>query len=304
MAVQVEIWARYIMENLFETNEFLQHSFSADEYVTQGSLVHIPQAGSPPSVEKNRNVFPAVAVRRSDGDVIYPLDVYTTDPSHIPNAELMEISYDKIGSVLSDHMGALRETTGSEMIYKWSPTLAGSIVRTSGAAVSAHLAGATGNRKKFVKEDLKRARTLLDKQAGIPKTDRYALIDADMFDQLMDDADLIKRDSAMDVDLKNGIISRLYGFNILVRSASGIYDNAGTPAPKAPGAAAGTADNAGIICWQKNAVERALGTVKFFENLNDPQYYGDVYSALVKFGGRVRREDGKGIVAIVQDPAA
>ena len=45
---------------------------------------------------------------------------------------------------------------------------------------------------------------------------------------------------------------------------------------------------------------RALGQNDFFENLNDPLYYGDVYSTLVRAGGRVRRNDGYGVAALVQ----
>lgn len=41
--------------------------------------------------------------------------------------------------------------------------------------------------------------------------------------------------------------------------------------------------------------------MKFFEDEGNPQYYGDIYSALVRMGGRIRREDQKGVVAIVQD---
>jgi hypothetical protein len=63
-------------------------------------------------------------------------------------------------------------------------------------------------------------------------------------------------------------------------------------------------DNAAVLCWQKNSVERALGMVDFFEDLGNPTYYGDIYSALVRVGGRIRRSDGKGILAIVQAAAA
>ncbi|QQR95608.1 MAG: hypothetical protein IPJ93_02385 [Bacteroidota bacterium] len=40
-----------------------------------------------------------------------------------------------------------------------------------------------------------------------------------------------------------------------------------------------------------------------FESLADPQYYGDIYSALVRMGGRKRRNDAKGIIGIIQAAA-
>jgi len=69
---------------------------------------------------------------------------------------------------------------------------------------------------------------------------------------------------------------------------------------KAPDADGATTDNGAVICWQQNAVEKAEGDIKFFETINDPINYGDIYSALVRLGGRIRRDDEKGIVAIVQ----
>ena len=299
MAIQKEIWTDYILGNLFKGNDFMNLAFNADQYVLAGSVVHIPQAGAKATVVKNRSSLPATVILRTDTDVTYALDEYTTDPTLIKEAEKVELSYDKINSVLGEHMDGLRETTGDNLIYNWRPTVAGQILRTTGGDVTAHLPSATGNRKKFVKEDLQKARTLLNKQ-NIAKEERYALISSDMFDQIMSDADLIKRDYAGEMDMKNGVIVKLFGFNIIERSSTLVYDNTGTPVPKAVGAAGAATDNDSVICWQKNAVERALGTVDFFEDVKSPLYFGDVYSALLRMGGRKRRTNGEGVVAIVQ----
>src|SRR6185436_16950626 len=44
--VEVETWVRYIVENLFKDNEFLTYSFDEGDFVLDGKVVHIPQAGS------------------------------------------------------------------------------------------------------------------------------------------------------------------------------------------------------------------------------------------------------------------
>lgn len=299
MAVSVELWAKLIQDNIFKQNPHLLHAFKADDYVLQGSVVHIPQAGAKPTVVKNRSSFPATAVRRTDTDITYALDTYTTDPTHIYRAEETEISYDKMMSVFGEHLNVLNEVIGDAMIYKWRAEAAANILRTTGGAVLSHLPSATGNRNIFLKEDLKRAATRMN-ILNIPKNDRYALLDPEMFGQLMDDADLKKRDVGMELDMKNGVIFRLYGFNLLERSTAGIYTNAGTPVAKDYDAAGAATDNAAVLCWQKDAVESATGTIEVFENQKDPLYYGDIISGLVKFGGRKRRTNGEGVVAIVQ----
>lgn len=308
MAIYREQWVKYILGNLFKDNPHLEKCFSEDDFVLGGRIVHIPQAGSKPDVEKNRTVFPAVAVKRTDVDIVYPLDSYTTDPTHIQNAEEVELSYSKMDSVIGEHIATLREYIGDDILYKWvstyaDQTAAATIYRTTGGAVGAHLDAATGNRKLFLKEDLKKARLKMNKD-NISKSERYALIPSDMLDQLTNDADLKVRDNALELDMRSGSIGRLYGFEILERSSTAVYNNAATPVLKALGAAGAATDNDSVVCWQKNAVARALGEIDFFEDLQNPLYYGDVYSAEVRMGGRSRRKDGKGLVIIVQDASA
>ncbi len=308
MAIQVEIWQNDIIENLYKDNEFMRLAFDADQYVIGGKIVHIPTAGAKPTVVKNRTKLPAATItQRTDGEILYQIDEFTTDPILIENAETVELSYDKRQNILYDHNMALKEIVAEWMIRNWfsytmnGDTKAAQIIRTTGEDVGAHLPSATGNRKLFVKEDLKAARTLMNKK-NIPKQDRYALIDSDMMDQLQNDPDLKKRDTAMELDLKNGVIARLYGFNLIDRASVGVFSNAATPVVKDPGATAAATDNGAVLCWQKGCVERALGTVKFFESLDEPTMYGDVYSALVRHGGRLRRPEG--VVAIVQAAGA
>jgi hypothetical protein len=47
-------------------------------------------------------------------------------------------------------------------------------------------------------------------------------------------------------------------------------------------------------------VERAFGAIDVFEDVNNPLYYGTIVSGLVRSGGRKRRYDGNGVVAIIQ----
>lgn len=301
-AIQQEFWVNYIIDNLFKDNTFLTKCYDESDYVLQGSVVHIPQAGAKATVVKNRSSFPGTAVRRADTDVTYALDVYTTDPTHIPDAETKEVSYDKINSVIGEHVTSMEDAYADDMLVKWAPSAATAFVKTTGAAVTTSLStGATGTRNKFLKEDLKKMQYAMNKQ-NISKNDRYALFPSDLLSELQEDTDLIKRDgvNGNELDLKNGVVMKLYGFNIMERSDAAVYTNASTPVVKAFGAATATTDCQAVFCWQKDCVAKAKGTVTFFENLKDALYYGDIYSALVKLGGRKRRTNGEGVFAIVQ----
>ncbi|MCO5229604.1 MAG: hypothetical protein M9958_00470 [Chitinophagales bacterium] len=301
--VEVEVWANYIMERLWKNNQFLQHAFSDDDKVIGGKIVHIPQPGAKPLITKNRSVYPATAVRRTDTDILYALDEYTADPTHIPNADKVELSYDKIDSVYGDHAGQISQDVADDAIIKWLTGLAANkFIRTTGANTSEILEGATGTRKVFVHGDLRKCQKTLDKQ-NIPEEDRFALLSADMADQLFESLSNTQyRDFSQYADAKEGIVGRLYGFNIMKRSSVAVASSSLTINPW--GAAITATDLDVSFVWQKNAVARALGEVKFFENPDRAEYYGDVYSSLLRFGGRRRRADDFGILAIAQADGA
>src|SRR5690606_770561 len=152
-------------------NQFITFAFNADEYVMQGKVVHIPQAGATAAVVKNRSSLPATVTKRTDTDITYPLDEFTTDPRLIPNADTVELSYDKMESVMSDDMNALRQTVAENCLIAWAP--ATNIIRTTGGDVLAHTPSATGNRKIFLLADLRKAMTRFNKD-NVPMQDRYA----------------------------------------------------------------------------------------------------------------------------------
>jgi hypothetical protein len=304
MAIQKEIWEDHIEGNLFKNNEFLLASTDAGQFVLQGLVVHIPQAGATANVAVNRSSLPATVVQRTDTDVTYSLDEYTTDPILIPNAEIFELSYNKRESVLSEYEASLRQTVADNLLIDWSPTgSTGLVIRTSGNATASTLGGTTGNRASFTVNDLKNAQLQLNKQ-NVPMEGRYALMSADMFQQLTDNLSAtLYRDFSATYEAKDGVLGKLFGFNIMMRGGVVTYNNATAPVVNAYGASPNATDNDGVLCWQVGAVERALGQIKFFERIGDPTYYGDVYSVSVRMGGRLRRADAKGIVAIVQAAA-
>lgn len=301
--VEVEIWANYIIERLWKQNKFLEYAFSDDDKVLAGKVVHIPQPGAKPQTRKNRNIFPATAVRRADSDITYVLDEYTTDPTHIPDAEKVQLSYDKIDSVYGDHAGQIAQDVADDAILKWLTGLPQtSIIKTTGAATQEILLGATGQRKTFDHKDLKKGQRMFNVQ-NIPDTERYALLSANMADELFDSLSATQyRDFTQYADAANGTIGRLYGFDIMTRSSIATASLTGGNLDMNPwGSVVNPGDRDVSMVWQKGAVARAMGEVKFFENPDRAEYYGDVYSSLLRFGGRRRRADNFGIAAIIQD---
>jgi hypothetical protein len=311
-AITKEIWTNDIEGNLFKNNEFILDSKDESEYVLSGKVVHIPQAGGKPTVTVNKAFGAATVVQRTDTDVTYNLDVYSTEPIGIENAEEVELSYDKRANIMMEHQESLNETIADYILYKWAPT--SNIIRTTGimnnnadsspVAVVSHTTGATGNRLKFGLYDLKAIMTNMDK-ANVPQNDRFGVLDVDMYNQLVDDLVLSQyRDSSLVFDPNEGVIrGKLMGFKIYKRSSTVRYSNAGTPVKIAYGVAGAATDNAAGLFWQKNAVARAKGPTMAFEDAGNPIYQADIYSFAQRMGARIRRTNEEGIVAIVQTAA-
>ena len=304
MALSKEIWQTDIVANLFADDSFLSKAQNADMYVLAGKVVHKPQAGTQSSVTKNRAVLPAAAVKRTDDEITYSLDEYTTDPRLISDAEKIELSYDKRQSVIKEDQSNLSNIVASDMIYRWSPTLASSMIRTTGAAIPAYLPGATGNRKGILIADVSNAAFLMNSQ-NVPQTGRYCLLDAWMYKQLMDQMTATaQRDFLSTANAATGVLGQLYGFSFYQRSLGAKYDNSATPIPQWWNTAGAATDNAAGLFLQQDCVERALGTVKVFDNPGEAIYYGDIMSFLVRASGRFSRLDQKGIVALIQAATA
>jgi hypothetical protein len=316
-AIPVEVFQNYIIEKLRRTNPHLQHATDESALVLGGSVVHIPQAGASPEVVKNRKTFPATAVRRGDTFVTYALDVFSTDPTHVTWHEKNEISYDLTDSVLNDHVATLAETVGDNMIFNWVRGLkydngtnayvpdiipVTARIKTSGVATDVNPEdGQTGKRLAFSYKELQTAQAKMNK-AGVPKEDRYAMLESYQYQQFIDSLSANQMAAFQaSADLANGIVGKFAGFNVMERSS--VLAFADNSTLLAPDEALEADSNLASFCWQKGSVAKAAGDMKPFQDTDNPEYYGDIFSALVKMGGRCRRQDWKGIIAIVQAPA-
>lgn len=306
MALDVEIWKPWIVEQLFAGNEFLNYARNADESVLQGKVVHIPNAGVASDVQRNRSVLPAKVTIRSDRDVVYALDEFTSDPRLIKNAEKI-LSYDKMSSAMGQDMRNVKDLVAKWMIFKWltystsnGDTAVLNQIATTGAAASPYLPDQTSNRKKFALDNLKEAQSRMDENS-VPDEGRCALFSARALDQLTSQLTTTDyKDFSRVYDPVKGIVGELFGFKIFKRATVARFDASNPKLVKEPGAANAATDNDVALCWHPDYVERAIGTVEIFEDLRNPLMYGDIYSLLINAGGRRVDSNGVGVVAIVQ----
>ena len=303
MAVQKQIWQNTIIEEFWPDDSFASKATNDSEYVNQGKTVHIPNAGAPSGVKKNRTTLPAEVKVRTDVDVTYDLDEFTTDPVRIPHADTVELSYNKRNSVIAQDKNKLRNDAHQSILERWSPDAAYRVT-TTGASRPAYLTSATGNRKSITTKDVLGLQAKFDLD-DVPATDRVLLLDAVMYSDLLGDMTESQKIGFFGAaDAKRGVVGELYGFQVMKRSKVLRYKADGSLVKTSEGGALAATDLAAGLAFHKEAVSVAMGEVVMFDSVSNPTYYGDIYSFLVRTGGAKRRTDGKGIIAIVEGTVA
>lgn len=306
MAIQKEIWIQDIQKVILPDSSFVRKSINHDAYVSY-KTVNIPQAGVIADVEKNRSVLPATVTQRTDTSRTYNLNEYTTGTMLITDLEALQVNYNKRQDVLSAHSEKIMKRIGDETAVSWAGadlvSAGGQIILTTGTA-TANIAppSGTGNRKAVLINDLSALAAKFDED-DMPLEDRYLLMPAKMYHNMLieNKAYFLNSDYMNNGNLPTGVVARILGFNIIVRSNVVVYADAATPTIKAVGAAAAATDCFGAIAWHTSAVCNALGEIKVFAETDSPSYYGSLLSAMVMHGSTTLRTDGKGIGTIVQD---
>lgn len=296
MALNKQVWLNTIVENFFPDNSFATKSID-DSIFVSNKTVHIPNAGAPSGVVINRTEKPASVNQRTDQDLTYDMDELTTNPIYIPNIDTVELSYDKRQSILWNDRMELQKQAHQNLLYRWF--VSGKVIETEGDAREAHTSTtSTGNRKALTKATILKLMTRFN-QDDVPATGRYILLDAVMYADLL--KDLTEKELSAflaSADAQKGILGNLYGFDIMQRSQV-LRLTSGKALLKWSENAAATELAAGLA-WQEQCVSRAMGETKMFDNMDDPTYYGDIYSFLTRVGGSPRRYDKKGIYVIAE----
>lgn len=296
MAINKEIWVNSLVEGFFPNNSFAVRSVDHSAYVN-GKTVHVPQAGQAPQVTKNRTSFPASATSRTDTDLTYDITKYDTAPVQVQRLDLVELSYDKRTSIISQSKAALQQAVMEDLLTAWATGNTVARVRTTGSAEAAHAPSATGTRKSMTRADVLAVKKVMD-QNDVPAEGRCIILDAVMYNQLLNNLTNAENVNFLaGADPAAGIVGKFMGFDFYMRSSVLLCAQGG--ALKTGDAAA--TDNAAGLAWQTGCVSRALGGVEAFESEKNPLYYGDVLSFAMRAGGTALRSDKKGVVLIVQE---
>lgn len=301
-----ELVTRYFHSDITEAlrldNSFIQFAKNDDAFVNNNS-VELPHSGDDPDISIDRSSFPGTISQRTDAATNYDLEEISTDPTHLQFSEALIVNYNKRQSITSQHSNVIKDTKGDRCAYGWAADVVSTTGKhrlTTGTATRASDArGSTVTTVKvLVKADILAAKLILDKDL-IPAENRKMLLPPSMMNDILLLDEFTRMDAYGKSNIPDGFVGRIFGFDVMIRGfvtqhATSSY------AIKDPAAATAVTDLAGAILWHPSFVRRANGSIKTFLNIDDPAYYGSIFSAAVRFGALIARNDNKGIVQIIE----
>ncbi len=297
MAVQQELWSSIISENLFDAISPILAAATDDGKEGNAKTIHVPAAGAAGTILTNPS-RPLTAAARTDVDHSYDMTEFVMPPRWVTYADYLNLSYDKLKSLLNDISMGLPDRVMKEFTINWYPGAAGDSVTTSGGNAVAHATGATGTRKSLTYENLVAAAVALDKQ-GIPSSDRYLIVDATMFGQLVENLGITTYRDAAILNPSTMDLPPVAGFKV-IKVHQVAYAATSTYAVRAYGHGGATTDHALALACHKSALSYGYKGAEVFVDLKSAIYAGDVVSGAVYAGAKYRRSDRKGVVTIRQ----
>lgn len=302
-----------IQPKLFAVNDFMSRAVNDDAYVNYDQ-VNLAHAGSLPLATIDRVVLPASVSPRTDVATSYNLEEITTDPTKLGYSEELIVNYNKRQSILNQHSDSIMTTAGDRALWRWAAGASGARVIKStgvtdgGTAQTRTATGPsqTGTRNKFGKADLVKIRQMFFQDnviKGNVDLSGIAVLTAQQYGDLIDLPNVAEAQKYGRATFPSGVVDRVLGFDIYVRSNVLVYDNSDALKiqPTATGYAAAATDQDAALFFHPSMVRRAVGAIIPFVRLNDPLYYADIFDMLVRFGASPVRNDNKGIVVMLED---
>ncbi len=286
-----EIWTGEMVKSL---RRGLDGSWLAgvpdDSSIVENDVIHLVDVGVDPDVLVNNTTYPIPLQALDDADIAISLDKFQTKATPIKDDELYAISYDKIARVKESHANSINDSKfkkAAHALCATENTATTPVLTTTGAAGS-------DNRKAMTINDVIAMKKAMDK-LGVPSDQRRLVLCSDHVNDLL--ATDQKFREQYNIDRENGVIGRLYGFDIYEFANNPVYTTAGVK--KAVGATAEAGEYQASFAFYVPRVFKATGSTKmhYSEAVNNPTTQQNLINFRHYFVAMPKKQDA-GVVMI------
>lgn len=261
MALPKEIWIRALMEGFYPDANFLNYVTSYDEHV-DNNKIHMAEAGIDPEVLVDNNTYPIEVTQRDDKPLEFELSKFETKNTLIRRPDAVELSYDKLNSVLRQHRSSLRTKVGEKAAHAYAPQENGEftpVIETTGTDNG-------DGYKRLTLADILRLKSKYD-DMDIPKEQRFLVLHPNhVADLILSDTKLFKNVT----DMVNGKPNTFAGFRMLEYTRNPRY-NKDTKVKVDFAAEAADTDTFCSFSFCSEEVMKADGNIKMYIKRDDPE---------------------------------
>lgn len=231
--VLTEVWTGELIKSLRGKMEGTWLDGVPDQSsIAQNNVIHLVDVGADPKVLVDNTTYPLTVQALADGDKTFTLHKFQSQPTPITDDELYALSYDKMGRVKESHTNAINDkkfTMAAHALCATANTAKTPVLGTSGAPD-----GAT-KRLKMTIADVIAMKKAMDK-LGVPAADRRLVLCPDHVNDLLETDQSFREQ--YNINRQDGMIGRLYGFDIYEYAGNPTYSTASTKnaVDKTPGA--------------------------------------------------------------------
>ena len=261
-----QIWINQLSKGFYPTVSFLNYARNFSQFA-EYDIINMADAGFDPKVLINNTTYPIVIKEREDKPLSFELNLFETENTLVRYPDAVELSYDKMESVIYSHRMALQTETAMKAAHAFAPQ-----EDTEFTPVIATTGDDNGDGFKRVKlEDILKLKRRFDK-LDVPQDKRFLVLDPNHTEDLI----LTDLKAFKDItDFVNGVPKRFAGFNVLEYTKNPTYDS--VTMEKNGFGALDTGNNTFCsFAFSSDEVMRADGTVKMYDRVNDPELRGTV----------------------------
>jgi hypothetical protein len=282
----IETWET-VADKQFNANVDWTNRLSDQSAAIEGDVLNLIKAGASPTVLVNNSSYPIAVAQITDSTLQVTLDRFETTPTVIYDWQDKQYSYNKMASDTEGHANAITTTAAERGAFNicqssHSPASGRFKIQATGAAVS--------GRPTLAFKDVNSLALLFNK-SNIPPDGRILVLSMEHAQDLYNEDRVLANQNA---DHKNGIIMRVYGFDVYVSGQGAVYESA-TGAKQALGAAEAAGFFRGSFAFGTRSVLKAWKPIKGFHNIDDPLYRGTIIG-FNKHGIIIPRREGVGTI--------
>lgn len=291
MGVHKEVWTGEVLRKFRKDTGFLS-SIPDRSALVKNKTIHLVDLGVDPEVLLNNTQYPIDTVQANDADVVIALERLDTKNTSIQSEYLRGLSYDVLVEYASTHGEVLQEKAGDRTLWNIAPASNATltpVIKTTGASN-----GEAQPRKRLTKADILRLKKIFDLN-NVPRNGRVLVLCPD---HVADVLDFDEKFASQYMNIREGEILKLYGFQVFEYAGNPIYTEA-TGAKKAFGTAfVASTDSYASVAYYSQRVFKAMDVPEMFHKFaeDDPSLRASVIGFRHWFIGMPKKLDSQAVI--------